>query len=201
MAAMKTMGPAFGSYLLGSAGGAAGAYAGLGAGGALRRKLNEPAVEKKAMDNTTMAAFADELHKIGGFLDAAKNILTTPIPGTPDLLGGVKAGIEKATRGGTPGKGGPSAGFQKFQQQQRAAAAAMPKHAAGTLGPQGINAAVRAGGLGLTRKNVLGAMMHPGVSPDMVSSIHRAAMTPSAAGPLNEAFAGHVKSMFQAGVR
>lgn len=57
--------------------------------------------------------------KDAGFLDAVKGALTTPIAGTPELFGGIKSGINQATRYGTPGKGGPSEGFKKFQQQQR----------------------------------------------------------------------------------
>lgn len=72
----------------------------------------------------------------------------------------------------------------------------LDKIAAGTLGPAGINEAVRAGGLGLSRKNVLMGMMNPKVSPDMVGSIHRAAMSsPQTASNLNQAFANQVKSM------
>ena len=66
-------------------------------------------------------AFVDEFMKIAtekdsGLMDSIRGALTTPIPGTPELFGGAKGAIEKATRGGAPGKG-PSAGFLKFQQQ------------------------------------------------------------------------------------
>lgn len=68
-----------------------------------------------------MQAFADEFMKIStekdsGFMDSIKGALTSPIPGTPELFGGAKGAIEKATRGGAAGKG-PSASFLKFQQQ------------------------------------------------------------------------------------
>lgn len=89
-----------------------------------KEKYKTPGDDKKTAAMTKMAAFSEELEKLAkekdsGFFDAAKNLLTTPISGTPELFGGMKAGIEKATRGGMPGKG-PSAGFQKFQQQRAA---------------------------------------------------------------------------------
>jgi hypothetical protein len=86
--------------------------------------LSSSKMEKKSMDQTFFHAFSEEFQKIAqekdsGFLDTMKNALTSPIPGTPEILGGVKSSIGQATRFGGSGAGA-SEGFKKFQQQRGA---------------------------------------------------------------------------------
>jgi hypothetical protein len=87
-----------------------------------RPMIRALAVEPDPFAKAAMVqGFLDEFTKISaekdsGFMDSIKGALNTPIPGTPELFGGAKGAIEKATRGGAAGKG-PSAGFLKFQQQ------------------------------------------------------------------------------------
>jgi hypothetical protein len=103
--AAGTLAPAFGSYLAQTGSGVGSAIGGQAIGSAIRGGLKKHDEKKKTAQE-----------KDSGFMDSLKGALTTPIPGTPELFGGAKGAIEKATRGGASGKG-PSAGFLKFQQQ------------------------------------------------------------------------------------
>jgi hypothetical protein len=128
--ALKTLGPAWGTYAVRTGMGTAAALANQGVGGAIRHKVKSQSKEKKAMDTVSFLAFSDELQKISaeknsGFLDTVKGALTRPIPGTPELLGGAKSSVNQITRFGGKGSGA-SDGFKKFQAQQMAKGAAAP---------------------------------------------------------------------------
>ena len=78
-----------------------------------------------SLNKHSMAGFSAELHALkeagmlGEVAGKMKNVLTTPIPGTPDLF---HAGAQKAMQfGQTAVKKGPSKGFQAFQAARAAA--------------------------------------------------------------------------------
>lgn len=80
-----------------------------------KAKYDTPKDDKKTANPGGLKS--PKLEKDSGFLETIKNTLTAPIPGTPELLGGAKAGIQQATRFGGRGKG-PSEGFKAFQEKR-----------------------------------------------------------------------------------
>lgn len=101
-----------------------------------KRKFNTPKDDvqtanpgklKAAMETVSAAqfeAFLDELEQIkdAGVLDTLKNVFTTPIPGTPELMPGIAHAADKLKGlAASTSKQGPSKGFQAFQAARAAA--------------------------------------------------------------------------------
>lgn len=114
-----------------------GVAAGLVGAGYLADKYNMHKAEKKkseaakqtqkaaaSVDDVTLLSFLDELENIkaAGLLDSVKKVLTTPIPGTPEIMPGVTHAAEKLKGlSGNVSKQGPSKAYEKFVAQRAAA--------------------------------------------------------------------------------
>jgi hypothetical protein len=93
-----------------------------------KAKYKTPGDDQKTAEAVMWEAFADELANIkaagllGDIGSGLKKALTTPIPGTPEIGGGLAHAAEKLKGlAASTSKQGPSKGFEKFQQARAAA--------------------------------------------------------------------------------